>query len=70
MNIKTIINVIKVVGTAATVIPPVISGAKVLVKTTSDVVKNRMEKSEKIKDIKKDFELRKEGVITVDYTEV
>ena len=70
MNIKTIIKVTKVVVTAVTVIPPVVEGAKVIGKTTKELVKNRINKSEKFNCIKKDFELRREGVITVDYKEI
>jgi hypothetical protein len=70
MGIKSIIKITKVVVTAITVIPPVVEGTKVIAKTTKELVKNRINKSEKLKHIKKDFELRREGVITVDYKEV
>lgn len=70
MNIKTLLTIAKVGITALTVIPPAVEGAKVLGKLTKDAIKNRVEKSEAIKNIKKDFELRKEGVITVNYKEV
>lgn len=70
MKTKTMVNVIKVIGVAVTVIPPVVDGAKVVGKTVKNVVKNRIENSEKLKEIKKDFKLRKEGVITVDYKEI
>jgi hypothetical protein len=70
MNIKSVVKVAKVVWLAVTVIPPVIDGAKVIAKTTKDIVKNRIEKSDKLKDIKKDFELKREGVYTVKYEEV
>jgi hypothetical protein len=70
MNIKSVVKVAKVVWLATTVIPPVLDGTKFVVKTTTKIVKNKIENSEKLKDIKKDFELRREGVHTVKYTEV
>jgi ribosomal protein S24E len=70
MNIKTIINVMKVVSLAVTVVPPVIGGAKVIFGGAAKVVKNKIYDSEYIKDVKKDFELRRDNVQTVKYTEV
>lgn len=71
MNIKTMVNVIKVVVVATTVIPPVVDGAKVVGKTVKNIVKDRIENSENIQEIKKRYKLRsEEGIITVDYKEV
>ena len=44
-------------------------GSKAIVKAGKNF-KNKMDNSEKVQEIKKDFELRKEGVITVDFEEV
>ena len=70
MNIKTVINVLKVVSLAVTVVPPVIGGAKVVVTELPKAVKFGINNSKHIQEIKKDFELRREGVKTVRYTEV
>lgn len=58
MKIKTIIKVIEI-GYAVTCIIPIVKTAK-----------DRIHNSEKIKQIKKDFELRRAGVMTVKYDEV
>lgn len=70
MNIKTIINVLKVGTLLVTVVPPVIGGAKVIVGGASKIVKNKIKDSEMIKDIKNDFKLRREGIQTVKYEEI
>jgi hypothetical protein len=70
MNIKTVINVMKVVSLAVTIVPPVVGGAKVLITEVPKAIKNGLDNSEHIQEIKKNFELRREGVQTVKYTEV
>lgn len=70
MGIGTVIRIAKAGFIAATVILPAVEGATVIAKGTVKFIKNKMDNSEKVQEIKKDFELRKEGVITVDYEEV
>ena len=71
MNIKTIIKIAKIGITVITVVPPVVEGVKVINELTKKAVGNRLDKSKHIiNNIKKDFELRKEGVKTVKYQEV
>jgi hypothetical protein len=70
MNIKKVVNVAKVVFVAVYVVPPVIDGAICVIKTTAKVIKNGLDKTGGIKELKKDFELKRQGVITVDYQEV
>lgn len=66
----------KIIRTAATiylamlVVTPVISGVIKVANITAKVVRYNISKSEKIKEIKKDLELKKQGVITVDYQEI
>lgn len=70
MNMKTIINIMKMASLAVTVVPPVVEGATIIAKGTTKFVKNKIDKSETINNIKRDFELRREGVVTVKYQEV
>ena len=71
MNIKSIINIGKVVITAVTVIPPAVEGATIIAKGVTKFVKNKIDNSENIQEIKKRYKLRsEEGIITVDYKEV
>ena len=70
MGIGTVIRIAKAGFITATVVLPVVEGATVIAKGTAKFIKNKMDNSEKVQEIKKDFELRKEGVITVDYEEV
>lgn len=69
MGIGTVIRIAKAGFIAATVVLPAVEGATVIAKETGKFIKNRMGNSEKVQEIKKDYDLRKEGVITVDYIE-
>jgi hypothetical protein len=69
MSINTVIKAAKVVVIATTVVIPAIDGATVVTKRAAKFVKSKLDNSEKVQEIKKDFELRREGIITVDYQE-
>ena len=69
MGIGTVIKIAKAGCVAATVVLPAVEAATVVAKGTAKFIKNKMDNSEKIQEIKKDYKLRKEGVITVDYIE-
>ena len=70
MGIKTILTITKGVCIALTVIPPAVEGATIIAKGTAKFIKDKVDNSETLQEIKKDFKLRREGVQTVDYTEV
>lgn len=70
IGINNVIRVAKAGFITVTVVLPAIEGGIVIAKKTSKAIKNKINNSEKINDIKKDFELRKEGIITVKYQEV
>jgi len=70
MKTNKVITAVKVVLIAVYVVPPVVQGAICVTKAATNLIVNEVSKSKTIKEIKKSFELRREGVITVDYQEV
>ena len=70
MGIKTILTITRGVCIALTVIPPAVDGATIIAKGTAKFIKDKVDNSNKFQDFNKDFNLRREGVQTVDYTEV
>ena len=71
MNMKTILTITKGVCIALTVIPPAVEGATIIAKGTAKFIKDKVDNSETLQEIKKRYKLRsEEGIIKVDYTEV
>lgn len=71
MGIKTILTITRGVCIALTVIPPAVDGATIIAKGTAKFIKDKVDNSETLQEIKKRYKLRsEEGIITVDYTEV
>lgn len=70
MKINKVVKMIATVYFAMYVVPPVIDGTVTIAKSTGKFINNKIKKSEVIKEIKKDFELRRQGIITVNYREI
>jgi hypothetical protein len=70
MDIKKVVKTVATAYLAIMIVPPVINGTLLIAKASVKLIEKQIKKSEKIKDVKKDFEIKKQGVITVDYQEV
>lgn len=70
MIIKNIIKGVKVGFLVVIVVPPVINGTMIIARGATNIIKNKINNSEIINNVKKDFELRKEGIVTVKYENI
>ena len=67
MNVKNVVTVAKVVFLGVYLVPPVVRGAITISELAVKGIKHGFNKSQIVNDVKKDFELRRQGVITVKY---
>lgn len=67
MKLNKVVQGFAVTYLAMMAVPPVVRGTLKIADITIKTIGKGIKKSETIKGIKKDFDLRRQGVITVDY---